>query len=99
MERVGVALIAAGGAALAYALLQMRQQQAAQPRTPCGNRVPACVHARLPEAATRHRRVLIVGDVHGCPDELQVQAGGGLELWTSAACMPTLTAIAGCSAC
>lgn len=36
-----------------------------------GNPLPRVVHAVLPEATTRHRRVVILGDVHGCPAELQ----------------------------
>eukprot|EP00887_Chlorella_sp_A99_P000920 scaffold5.g920.t1 len=38
---------------------------------PAGNPLPRVQHATLPEVATRQRRVIVVGDIHGCPDELQ----------------------------
>jgi len=39
--------------------------------SPEGNRIIGDVHAVLPETATRHRRVIIVGDIHGCYTEFQ----------------------------
>lgn len=36
-----------------------------------GNPLPAVVHQILPPTATHSRRVLVVGDVHGCAEELQ----------------------------
>ena len=52
-----------------------------RPRPPApapGNPLPRPVHDRLPEHLTRGRRVLVVGDIHGCYDELQVGAGRAL---------------------
>ena len=39
-------------------------------RTPYGLPVPACIHRTLTEAELGGRAVLIIGDVHGCFDEL-----------------------------
>lgn len=39
--------------------------------TPCGNPLPRPAHVVLPESDTRHRRTIIVGDVHGCAAELR----------------------------
>lgn len=40
-------------------------------RLPAGNLPPRVQHAVLPAATTQGRRVIIVGDVHGCVDELR----------------------------
>lgn len=36
---------------------------------PVGNFLPRHIHAVLPERVTRNRRIIILGDVHGCIDE------------------------------
>ena len=43
--------------------------------TPDGNPMPRPAHVILPESLTRHRRVIIVGDIHGCAEELQTLLG------------------------
>jgi predicted phosphodiesterase len=42
------------------------------PTTPEGNPLPRTLHAVLGEPATRYRRVIVVGDVHGCVAELRL---------------------------
>jgi predicted phosphodiesterase len=36
-----------------------------------GNAFPRRPHLVLPESTTRHRRIIIIGDIHGCSDELR----------------------------
>jgi predicted phosphodiesterase len=36
-----------------------------------GNALPGRHHLVIPESTTRHRRIIIIGDVHGCAVELQ----------------------------
>lgn len=38
---------------------------------PLGNGLPRPLHARAPRAELRHRRVVLIGDVHGCSSELK----------------------------
>lgn len=33
--------------------------------------MPGCAHVVLPESSTHHRRIIIIGDLHGCSGELQ----------------------------
>jgi predicted phosphodiesterase len=39
--------------------------------TPEGNQLPRVVHSVIPPSATLGRRVILVGDVHGCRDEVE----------------------------
>lgn len=39
---------------------------------PAGNPLPKAVHASVPASRTVGRRVIIVGDVHGCLEDLQM---------------------------
>ncbi|KAL6766805.1 hypothetical protein ACKKBG_A37415 [Auxenochlorella protothecoides x Auxenochlorella symbiontica] len=41
-----------------------------KPRTPYGNRLPPRIHDRLSLSQTVGRRVVVIGDVHGCASEL-----------------------------
>ena len=45
--------------------------RAAATATPEGNPLPHRAHLLLPEPATRHRRIIIIGDIHGCAGELR----------------------------
>ena len=45
--------------------------QQAQPLTAAGLALPSPVHAVLEERQLRPGRMIVIGDVHGCPDELQ----------------------------
>lgn len=37
-----------------------------------GNPLPKTIHATVPASATVGRRVIIIGDVHGCLEDLQM---------------------------
>lgn len=68
--RLGAGLVVAGGGALLATkladVLQQARQRVQLGRTPCGNPLPREVHAVLPAAETADRRIIIVGDIHGC---------------------------------
>ncbi|EFN51188.1 hypothetical protein CHLNCDRAFT_141350 [Chlorella variabilis] len=72
-ERLSIGLIVAGGAVLLghRALAALRERQVRRPRTPHGNPAPKELHVVLPPSATMWRRIIVVGDIHGCPEELQ----------------------------
>lgn len=46
--------------------LQQARARVQAGRTPCGNPLPREVHAVLPPSETANRRIIIVGDIHGC---------------------------------
>lgn len=52
---------------LTYILTMFSEKQV----TPEGNPMPPIVHQVIPSRSTLHRRVIIVGDVHGCASEFQ----------------------------
>lgn len=72
-EQLGVGLIVAGGVVILaqQAFMAAKASRARRPVTPHGNPPPKVVHAVLPPAATRFKRVILLGDIHGCPVELQ----------------------------
>jgi len=39
---------------------------------PAGNPLPDLIHAELSAAQLGAGRLIVVGDVHGCPDELKI---------------------------
>lgn len=68
--RLGAGLVVAGGGALLATkladVLQQARQRVQLGRTPCGNPLPREVHAVLPADETANKRIIIVGDIHGC---------------------------------
>ncbi|KAL4439849.1 hypothetical protein ABPG75_002850 [Micractinium tetrahymenae] len=92
--QVGVGLIAAGGAVLIgqslWEVWRAAQARARRPNstTPHGNPPPKVAHAVLTPEETQYKRIIILGDIHGCPDELQslldkVQYRQGVDLLLS----------------
>lgn len=73
--QIGLGLVVAGGAVLVgQSLWEVWRAAGARARrslTPHGNPPPRVAHAVLAPRDTQYKRVIIVGDIHGCPDELQ----------------------------